>query len=352
MGRSCARGDASILKRATVGVYRQECKAVVRHLCAQRGSSALEEAEDIARIDRALQKRIGTPGAACTASRKANDPTEREVRMVFARILTCVREQGDVRRHLALGATMFFLARFGCRTIELSRAEIGRGHLVLRNAKYGNGRAGSELRAIRLDFLSRTERRALPIARHLLRGTIALYRIHEGEGALPAYQRWHAAAAELLARCCSAAGVRRLHLYSFRHVAIATWRPAGLTPVQIAALAGHASVVTATRHYGRGSSAWRIGALPAADPTFVAAPILRQPRPDRLPLRRNRSTLSRRPRPGRSMRSRPRPPGRRRRGRGRNRVPATLRHGVTPFRNRETGSSTPSLPGVGAAMRP
>lgn len=257
--------NGSVLRRSTVGVYRQECRAVIRHLCIQGSSSVMDVDDAITRIDRALKRRTGTPAQPRAASRKVNDPSKRELRKLLAQILAYAKEKGDARRHLALGATLFFVSLFGCRLIELSTAVVERDRLVLRNAKYGNGRAGAESRAIKLGFLSETERHALPIALHLLRETIALYAKEPGEDTHRTYERWHRAAAEMLARCCKAAGVRRLNLYSLRHVAIATWRQAGLTPVQIAALAGHASIVTARRHYGHGSSGWSFGAVPTAD---------------------------------------------------------------------------------------
>ncbi len=56
-----------------------------------------------------------------------------------------------------------------------------------------------------------------------------------------------------------------ISLYSARHQAIANWKAAGLSRVEIAVLAGHASIMTAAEKYGRKSSGWSgVKAIPSA----------------------------------------------------------------------------------------
>lgn len=56
-----------------------------------------------------------------------------------------------------------------------------------------------------------------------------------------------------------------ISLYSARHQAIANWKAAGLSRVEIAVLAGHASIMTAAEKYGRRSSGWSgVKAIPSA----------------------------------------------------------------------------------------
>ncbi|MBU1306471.1 MAG: hypothetical protein KKF33_13250 [Alphaproteobacteria bacterium] len=65
------------------------------------------------------------------------------------------------------------------------------------------------------------------------------------------FAKWQKVLAEQLRRACVRIGIRELSLYSFRHVAIATWAAAGLSPKEIADLSGHISIRTAHTHYAR-----------------------------------------------------------------------------------------------------
>jgi hypothetical protein len=61
---------------------------------------------------------------------------------------------------------------------------------------------------------------------------------------------------ERLARTCSRLCIARWSLYTIRHVAIATWKRAGLKAAEIAALCGHRSTRTARLHYTGSRHGW------------------------------------------------------------------------------------------------
>jgi integrase len=57
----------------------------------------------------------------------------------------------------------------------------------------------------------------------------------------------------------------RASFYALRHIAIGVWAAHGLSPWQIAALAGHAATRTRRRHYNGGASGWEQHAVPEPD---------------------------------------------------------------------------------------
>jgi hypothetical protein len=70
------------------------------------------------------------------------------------------------------------------------------------------------------------------------------------------WEKVHAILAERLARICRRLRLVRISLYSLRHAAIATWKRAKLSRIEIAALAGHISIMTASRYYAPSKHGW------------------------------------------------------------------------------------------------
>lgn len=139
-------------------------------------------------------------------------------------------------------------ARTGLRPSETPRARlVGRMLLVL-NGKHSHGRAPGVVRRISLERMSGP----LVQATECLLTTMKLLVAHYGS-----VERVSKILAERLARVCERLGLPRISPYALRHVAIATWKRAGLNPVQIAALAGHISTNTAWRSYAHGRHGWR-----------------------------------------------------------------------------------------------
>jgi len=68
-----------------------------------------------------------------------------------------------------------------------------------------------------------------------------------------------------LTRACKACGIKPITLYTLRHQAIAT-NKVKLQPIETAAIAGHASANTATHHYAKRRSGWKVSNKVAAEP--------------------------------------------------------------------------------------
>ena len=182
----------------------------------------------------AIDGRRGRP-ARYGAGKKAKDISEAEAIAVF----------GELKRNALQNvywtdvlAALFVLvaSHSGLRPIELIGAKLLGTTLVLQNAKR---RAG--LAATRSQDMSHLPEDVL-IAIGLIISLMPQFssRAH--------YKRWAKDLAEGLARACKRANIRRLSLYGFRDVALATWKKAGLSGSEIAALAGHLSERSA-RHY-------------------------------------------------------------------------------------------------------
>lgn len=133
--------------------------------------------------------------------------------------------------------------------------------LTIRNAKFGDERAGFAYRTMDLAEFD-------PRVIEAIAAFASLVPLSVGDD--EEFEAWRNRLAELLAWAYAKCGVRRLSLYSFRHVALATWTKAGLAPCEIAALAGHASRKSASTCARKGKG-WAARALPRVDLERVAA---------------------------------------------------------------------------------
>jgi hypothetical protein len=206
--------------------------------------SALEE---IVKISGLLAKRRGRPEAR-TSAKKCIDFTEDE----FLLIIDDLRLRSSDRLDTALRLFMEVSARLGLRQSEFKRAVLTGRTLVIMNGKHSNGRAPGRTRSISLE---RMPERLLRATEHLLK-EIKLLVARYGS-----VERLCGILSERLARVCKRLGFVRFCLYSCRHLAIATWKRAGFSAVEIAALAGHISTATAWRHYAGAKHGWRPGAV-------------------------------------------------------------------------------------------
>jgi integrase len=255
--------DQTILKGSTCRLYKQQHIAIIDEILAGQPDAARRRALSLGRIQLALQRRRGRPPKARTSSLKVTDATKDEA-VVLLRYLA-KRARGKANAHLVcmLALYLYFVPRTGCRPIEWSNASVEDTWLVVRNAKNSNGRSGFETRRIGLrSFPPRVIEAAAVFARC----------IPESISGFRDFSHWRNALAELLARCCKTMKLRRLSLYSFRHVALATWARAGASPWEIAALAGHASPRTARRHYASARHGWiLLDGIVTAEPSRVTA---------------------------------------------------------------------------------
>ena len=144
--------------------------------------------------------------------------------------------------------------RFGLRPCEWARARIIGRTLVILNAKFSNDRASGVDRCISLERVPGQMVLGINQLIGLIRTLIEKY---------GSWEKAHDILAERLARICRRLRLVRISLYSMRHAAIATWKRAKLSRVEIAALAGHISIKTACRHYAPSKHGW--------DPQIVCA---------------------------------------------------------------------------------
>lgn len=180
---------------------------------------------------RALVKKRG-------AGIRKKDATETEAILVFRQLKKDAQNTANL---FAVHAALFVLivAHTGLRPIEMIDANLDGHVLWVKNAK----RRGDtdEFRCPELSGLPPD----LLLAIELMAMIMPTFQSRQH------YKAWAKNLAETLARACKKAGIRRLSLYSFRHVALATWSKAGLSPAEIARLSGHTSLASA-KHYASG----------------------------------------------------------------------------------------------------
>jgi hypothetical protein len=186
-----------------------------------------------------------------TSAKKIEDATEDEARALFS----------ELKRHAiahknpnAILAALFVLVagHAGFRPIELRGALVLRTQLTLPNAKKRPGHQ-----------LTRTMDLA-GLHNDVLIGIELLLSLIDHDITKAAFAKWQKVLAEQLRRACVRISIRVLSLYSFRHVAIATWAAAGLSPKEIADLCGHLSIRTAHTHYARAAAGHKRTAIASA----------------------------------------------------------------------------------------
>ncbi len=163
----------------------------------------------------------------------------------------------------------------GARPSELEHARLVGHTLVMLNGKHSHGRAPGITRHISLERMPSIVRDATACL------LVAIKRLTTQYGSTERVCRM---LAERLARVCKRLRLVRISLYALRHIAIATWKRAGLDPIEIAALAGHVSTRTAWQHYARGKHGWH--------PNKVCV------RPDMVTIERIKSYMASKPRNG------------------------------------------------------
>lgn len=254
--------DPGVLTQNTVSLYRQEYAAILVKLCSEWGYSDERRDGCVGEVHAALAKRRGIPPEPRTSSKKRRHVPKTEARRLFKALADRAKAEGIESAVLVLALLLFFAPRIGCRLCEWQHALIEGNVLVIRQAKRSDTRAIFPTRRVSMVHLSERQREVVPVLLDLLRRAISKH---------GSYHRWHRAAAELLARMCENTEIARVSFYAFRHIAIGVWAAAGLSPWDIAALAGHASTRTRRRHYGGGASGWEQDATPIPDAERVEA---------------------------------------------------------------------------------
>ncbi|QDZ11599.1 site-specific integrase [Devosia ginsengisoli] len=173
-----------------------------------------------------------------TSAKKVVDATDAEARALFYELK---RHGLKYENPNSILAALFVLVagHSGFRPIELRGATFDGAWLTLPNAKKRPGQTPT--RKLNLSEMHEDVRAGVDL----------LLRMIDHDLSKREFAKWQKCLAGQLERACERIGARVLSLYSFRHVAIASWAAAGLSPPEIALLCGHLSVHTAHTHYAR-----------------------------------------------------------------------------------------------------
>ncbi len=240
------RDRPDLLARNSAGVYRQAALAAVDLLIEEGVVDSQERDRARSALTQAISEVIGTPKVLRTSALKVLDATLREARQVLkflkARALS-VPTSGRCQDAF-LGLIIFLSPRIGWRPSEIEQGQLDNATLILATKKLSSH--GATLRRMTLDNHDLT----LDAMRVLLSN------LQFGMSPYAHFDAWIRALSERLARACVQCGIRRLCLYSFRHVAVCNWRAAGFSLEEIKALLGHTSM-RSQQFYGRKSKPWK-----------------------------------------------------------------------------------------------
>lgn len=235
-----------VLRPSTTRTYMAQMIKIIEIEVAAGQYEPEQAIEGVTKIYELLEQRRGHPEAR-TSRLKCMEVTKEEVQLIADDLQKRIAANKADMVDLALCLFVQLAPRFGLRPCECERARILGRTLVILNAKLSNGRAPGVDRRISLERVPEQMVHGID----QLIGTIRM--LIENHGS---WQKLHDILAERLARVCRRLRLVRISLYSLRHAAIATWKRAKLSRVEIAALAGHISVQTAWRHYARSKHGW------------------------------------------------------------------------------------------------
>lgn len=248
------------IKGSTIRRWRPSYREALSQIGGEGGLERYDQ------VHKALEDRRGTPDPAYGATLgKKTVVTKAEAIAVF-RYLKRMVLRGGSRSAMAAGLYVLVVSRIAIRPIELLTAEVVGNELRVRNAKW---REGMPLhRSISLRQFSPTFVEAVRWLCVLARaGTDD----SSGDSVEMRFERWRNRVASSLARASMSAIGKRLSLYVFRHLGIATWKSAGFSALDIAAMAGHLGLGTAAKHYAPASSGWADEAVLAEPGAAVAS---------------------------------------------------------------------------------
>jgi hypothetical protein len=236
--------NAWVLRASTTRLYKPQVLAI---LAWEFRTGKLDEQRfrtGCAKLAEVIKARRGHPPKRTSAKKlkKASYDEYRRILDDFGRRSTSLDRAGRVLA-LLLRVSPFV----GLRPKEWLNASVAGDNLIVVNAKHGNGRAPGPTRSISLKDVPR------PVT-SVVGDLIAAMRQLVGEPSnWPKVLRL---LGERLARVCKRLGIERWSLTSLRHVAQSTWKRAGLSPAEIAALSGHSSTATSRRHYAGRRHGW------------------------------------------------------------------------------------------------
>ncbi len=241
------RENNQVLKASTARRYWQEHLAILSKLrqSGQIPGEAYDEAR--AAIQAALFDNRKRPSIPRTGAKKVRDLSEAEAAALIEALVQKIQDPkaDDVDRYLLLYVRLAPV--LGFRPCEGVGIRLSGLTLNLPCAKNTNGRAGRDTRDVNLKT---HEPEVLDLITEFITIQQALIDTYSG------FDQFYPAARQRLARLSIRVVQRRVCPYSFRHVAMATWKAAGYDAETIALLAGHSSKLTAGKHYAGKSKGW------------------------------------------------------------------------------------------------
>ncbi len=195
-----------------------------------------------------------TGGPKLTSARKRKSLKREEFLTLMQHLESSERADDQlIRGLLAYGVALFL------RPVEYLGARVDGDTLVVPNAKATNGRANGRARERSLDNMSPKAKASL---------VKFLQHFSEVAAAAESWKKFHDRLSARLARICETLNIRRVSFYTLRHVGMATAKT-WMTPREVAAAAGHASIRTATSHYAKRRSGWH-GLKLAGKPSVIS----------------------------------------------------------------------------------
>jgi len=205
-----------------------------------------------------LLKKIDTRGCKPKASKLPHDQrrtSQKKRRGVSQKdvdkIIDTIMDKKDIGYWLLIGAHVFAASYLtGLRPIEWASAEIitpgGQPWLRVKNAKHSNGRAHGRFRHISLHQFSTS---SLKVIETTIKYAAASLNSHGKRISASRFRELYSAAFSRHSHKIFDKRKRTIPIYCARHQFAANLKKAGYTRSQIAALMGHASDATASRHY-------------------------------------------------------------------------------------------------------
>lgn len=270
--------EGDVLMAATIRRYRPPYAAAV-DLIATAGMADPQQCDfAYQEICTHLSARKGIPDPLRTGAAK-NLATKQEAEKTFLASKALALATKDPVP-VAVALYVFVAPRIGIRPIELIGARLVGKKLIVRNAKR-KPRQRLE-RSISLKRFAESFIEAVRWLIILANVGVTLYQEPErGYDLERAFELWRNKLASCLARISKevCGDDRRLSLYSFRHIAIATWKAAGYSAETIAALAGHLLLSSAGRYYAPAKAGW-VTELVLAEAPVQPQPVKDEPQAD------------------------------------------------------------------------
>ncbi len=241
--------ESWVLRPATTRSYLAQLKAVINELVSL-GKIGPERAEAaLAELARLIEARRGKPPARTSAKKMKNGSY-----LDYCKILNdfACRARRQPNGLDAADQVLALLLRVGpyvgLRPVEWLNATVSADNLTVQNAKNSNGRTPGQPRTIQLSSLPQP---VAAILGDLIGGIRQLFK------AKAEWTRVLKMLGERLARVCDRLKLQRWCLAALRHIAEATWKRAGLSLAEIAALSGHRSTATSGRYYAGARHGWQ-----------------------------------------------------------------------------------------------